>query len=160
MPLSGPLPDSYWVIPGKLLAGDHPGLYPDRTKARVGCLTDAGISCTVDSSSSEASESYGRGLPGRRFAIREMMVPSDGKMSRILDVVDEEMEKGAVYVHCRAGLGRTGVVVGCFLVRHGMDGESALTEIRRLRSQTAQAWKPSPETESQRQMVRGWKTGQ
>lgn len=27
-----------------------------------------------------------------------------------------------VYVHCYGGIGRTGTVVGCWLVRHGLSG--------------------------------------
>lgn len=31
---------------------------------------------------------------------------------------------GTPYVHWRAGRGRTGTVVGCYLVRRGLDGET------------------------------------
>ena len=39
---------------------------------------------------------------------------------------DEGLEP--VYVHCWGGIGRTGTVVGCWLVRHGMTGDEALAE--------------------------------
>ena len=160
MPDPAPLPNAYWVIPGKLLAGDHPGLYPGRTQQRVASLIQAGILCAVSLSTVEEGEPYARWLQVRSFPVHDMMTPSTERMIQILDAIDAEAQEGAVYVHCRAGLGRTGLVVGCFLVRHGMDGESALAKITSLRGETAQAWKSSPETESQRQMVGSWKNGQ
>ena len=31
-----------------------------------------------------------------------------------------------VYVHCRAGIGRTGTVIGCYLAEQGLDGPAAV----------------------------------
>ena len=36
-----------------------------------------------------------------------------------------------VYIHCRAGIGRTGLVAGCFLVEQGRDGDRALERTQR-----------------------------
>ena len=64
-----------------------------------------------------------------------------------------------VYVHCAGGIGRTGTVVGCYLVRHGMQGEAALEEIMRLRHAMPNGGDLSPRREPQRQMVRTWPIG-
>ncbi|MGH8322482.1 MAG: ADP-ribosylglycohydrolase family protein, partial [Steroidobacteraceae bacterium] len=65
-----------------------------------------------------------------------------------------------VYVHCRAGIGRTGMVVGCFLVEHGLAGEAALEELNRLwqHCERSQIWGSVPETDEQTAYVRSWKT--
>ena len=34
-----------------------------------------------------------------------------------------------VYLHCRGGIGRTGTVLGCYLVRQGQTAEEALASI-------------------------------
>ena len=71
-----------------------------------------------------------------------------------LDAIDEAIESGeTVYVHCFGGIGRTGTVVGCYLVRHGMTGVEALDQIAQLRQGTPEGWQVSPETEEQREMV-------
>lgn len=65
-----------------------------------------------------------------------------------------------MYVHCWGGVGRTGTVVGCYLVRSGLSGDEALARIRQLRRNEATANRPSPETDEQRNMVRSWRAGE
>ena len=86
-----------------------------------------------------------------------METPTQEEMAGILDTIDAALDAGhTVYVHCYGGIGRTGTVIGCYLVRHGMSGEEALEEIAGLRQGTPDGWKRSPETEPQRQMVQNW----
>ena len=62
-----------------------------------------------------------------------------------------------IYVHCYGGIGRTGTVVGCYLVEQGSTGEEALRTIRHLRKNTPSAGIRSPETVDQRSFVENWK---
>ena len=63
-----------------------------------------------------------------------MGVPTIPHMTRILDEVDGALaDGGSVYVHCWGGIGRTGTVVGCWLVRHGLDDGDAVARIAELR---------------------------
>ncbi len=40
-----------------------------------------------------------------------------------------------MYVHCWGGIGRTGLTMGSWLIRHGVaTGESVLARVRRLRA--------------------------
>lgn len=95
-----------------------------------------------------------------RRPIRDLDCCSEAEMNGILDVIDAARDSGdTVYVHCWGGVGRTGTVVGCWLVRHGLSGEQALRRIKELRDPTPKGWRESPETPSQRRMVRMWKPG-
>jgi protein-tyrosine phosphatase len=109
----------------------------------------------------ELAEKLGRQVAHHRVAIPDMGIPTPEEMVYILDTMDFVLQAGhVVYMHCYAGIGRTGTVIGCHLARHSMSGDEALQEIARLRQGTPAGWKRSPSTSAQRQMVRNWPKGQ
>ncbi len=157
---------SYWVQPGRLLAGPYPGAWgEDLAQRKARELLAAGITTIIDLTESDehhaylprlnsAAEQQGRTVEHHRFPIPDMDVPLPSQMVRILDTIDTALAEGqVVYVHCMGGIGRTGTVIGCFLVRHGQTGTEALQTIAQLRGGLTE----SPETEPQRLMVRTWK---
>ena len=94
----------------------------------------------------------------KRIPIKDRTVPEKEYLKEILDIIDEESKHDRkVYVHCLRGLGRTGTVVGCYLVRNGFSGDDALQEIYRLRQGMLNAWMQSPQTEEQKQTIINWK---
>jgi len=166
-----PIPDSYWVEPGHFLAGEYPGAREeDAALAKVGALLDAGVTLFVDLT--EAGEynlrpywplvqqlagERGERVEHRRLSIPDMGTPSVDTMRLILDTIDGVLAAGeTVYVHCFGGIGRTGTVVGCYLVRHGMEGATALATIAQRRQGTPDGHKRSPETDAQRVLVITW----
>ncbi len=152
-----PFYGSYWVVPGRLLAGPYPRAWSgDITRDRLQRLLDLGVNCFVDLTQTGEQDPYAPLLPAhvehRSLPIPDMDVPTFAQMRRILDTIDAALDGGrTVYVHCWGGIGRTGTVVGCYLVRHGLTGEVALQEIARLRGVG------SPETDAQRQMILDWR---
>lgn len=170
--LERPIPDSYWVRLGRLLAGEYPRNKDDVTsRSKLRRLLEAGVTFFLDlteegeyglkpyvSLLEQEAAALGCQMVHRRMPIPDGETPTSGGMTCILDTIDAALAEGhVVYVHCWGGIGRTGTVVGCYLVRHGMNSEEALTEIARLRRGTPDGWKPAPETEAQRQMVRTWR---
>jgi protein-tyrosine phosphatase len=96
-----------------------------------------------------------------RFPIPDWCTPSQEKMVEILDMLDIALsESKMIYLHCYGGKGRTGTVVGCYLVRHGTPGTQALNMIQTLRKDIPGNIEKSPETEAQRKMVMEWTKGQ
>jgi len=161
-----PLRHCYWVVPGLLLAGEHPGgPTRDKTKDRLKKLLAAGIECFVDLTKPTELLRYDTHLPFyveyTRKAIKDHGLPaSRSQMVEILDYVGNSMRAGRpVYVHCRAGIGRTGTVIGCLLVERGLSGDGALDELNRLwqQSKRSKSWAFVPETEAQANYVRQWK---
>jgi hypothetical protein len=159
-----PLGDSYWVVPGRLLAGEYPGARDDaQARRQLRRLRWCGVTDYIDLT--EAGE-YGLrpyaplldgGARHRRFPIPDRDVPDDDTTRAILDAIDAALAAGrTVYLHCFGGIGRTGTVVGCWLVRHGRTAADALRQIRLWREDTSDEWWPSPETDEQRAYVLTW----
>jgi dolichol-phosphate mannosyltransferase len=160
-----PLPNSYWVIPGRLLAGEYPlGVDEVDNNARLARLEEAGIDYFVDLTEEHEQPSYRHLLPARsthmRSAIADTWVPDDAaQVLQLLADIRAALSLGhCVYVHCRAGIGRTGLVVGCFLAEEERSGRSALKRLNRLWQQSARAasWPKVPQTAEQADYIRRW----
>ena len=81
------------------------------------------------------------------------------EMSAILDAIDGGLEQGEkVYIHCWGGIGRTGTVVGCYLVRRGLSGDQALERVQQLWTTCEKypRYRESPQAPSQFEFVRRW----
>ena len=147
------------IVPGKLIAGRHPCAWgPENAPAEVQPLEKAGVTYFLDLTQEGELDPYVHLLSGRtrhrRMAIRDFSVPSREQLALILDAIDAEVgAEGIVYVHCWAGCGRTGVVVGSWLVRHGADPNEALARIAEVRGLGC------PQTLEQRLLVLGWRQG-
>lgn len=170
--MSRPRPNdnTYWVT-DHLLAGEYPGHWNDSIASqRVQAYLDSGITCFVDLTEAGELVPYKHLLPAlsasgtpiayHRMPIRDLGIPRSPEfMAGILDTIDQAIGEGhTVYVHCWGGIGRTGTVVGCYLVRHGRSGQEALADIAR-HWQTVEKrsrHRQSPEMPEQLAYVRLW----
>ena len=167
------LADAYWVIPDKFLAGPYPrGWHDEVIIGKLDTLLNADISLFINLTEKGESTSYaellyrqadiyGKDVEHWNAPIIDWGTTSVNRMVEILDRIDESLEnERRVYVHCLGGIGRTGTVVGCYLVRHGMCGEDALQQIAEWRKDIPAGRMRSPESDAQRSMVLNWRVDQ
>ena len=175
-----PIPNSYWATP-QLVACEFPycPLTPaqiarNQTKQKLDALLLAGVRTFIDLTEPHELFPYSPHLTDRckivgidpreveyhNFPIRDRSLPeSVDVVRRIMHVLRDNESRGRIAaVHCRGGIGRTGLIVGCWLVERGTakDGDDALRMI-------AEEWKTvekckryplSPETGPQHEYVR------
>lgn len=163
-----PIPNSYWVRPGRLLAGEYPGIPArDSTPERIQGLLRAGVNTFIDLTGEGELDPYAPLLPTdgsvmhERWSIVDHDLPQSPEyLRRILDAIDAAIGQGrCVYVHCRAGIGRTGTIVGCHLIRGGLEPAAAIDRLNELWRQCARSasWPSIPETDEQYRYVMEWR---
>jgi protein-tyrosine phosphatase len=170
-----PILDSYWVITGRFRAGEYPGSTQDEeARKKVRWLLTQGTNMVLDLTEAgepglkpyahllhEEADNMDKLVLYKRMPIRDFSTPSHEAMVNTLDVIDGAIADGKnIYLHCKGGLGRTGMTVGCYLVRHGLPVSDVFDMICQMRKDTPHKGSQSPETETQRRMVMEWKKGQ
>lgn len=175
MTAPAPIPNSYWLPGGRVVAGEYPGdLYEDNADMKLRALLDAGVEVFLDLTTPDdrmtpyeghldtIAREIGATAVRLSQPVPDMGIASTARMNAILDVIDEHAADGrAVYIHCWGGVGRTGLVVGCHLVRHGATGDEALETVRRLFAtmspdKVTRHGGCSPQTRAQCEQVRTW----
>lgn len=164
-PLPVPIAQSYWVRPGAFLAGEYPrALDEDTSIEKIRALEDTGVAAFIDlTEENEGLLPYAKLLTSsshQRFPIKDVSVPtSKDAVVATLDAIDDHIRNNRmVYVHCWGGVGRTGVIVGCWLARHGEPGRSALATLQELFLQCPKSsHRASPETPAQEQFILDWR---
>ena len=175
--LKVPFYRSYWVVPGKLLAGCYPGSDdPIEQERNLKGLIQAGIRHVI---SLMEPQEYNRpddpfppyvdhmesiaqklkvSVTFDQISVKDFSVPTERQMVRILNQIDMCIKYDKpVFVHCWGCKGRTGTVVGCYLARHGFAaGNEVIEKIKELRKNTEDCSDHSPETRGQINMVSNW----
>ncbi|HEY0745755.1 MAG TPA: dual specificity protein phosphatase family protein [Steroidobacteraceae bacterium] len=158
-------PNSYWVIPGRLLAGGYPASADfSESRAQLARVQEAGIDYFIDLTEEGELPPYRHLLPFHvkylRCPIPDHGVPAlSAPIKRLLsDIRIGLAAKRCIYVHCRAGIGRTNLIIGCYLAEQQGDGKAALEHVNSLwrRSARAAIWPKVPETSEQADYVQRW----
>lgn len=131
--------DLNWIVPNKLMAFSGPSATPKhfggwRTftpEDYVGYFKEKGVKAVVrlNKKMYEASRFTENGIKHHDLYFPDGTCPSEPILFHFLDIV--EKEPGAIAVHCKAGLGRTGVLICAYMIKHyNFSAEEAMAYIR------------------------------
>jgi len=169
--LHSPIQESYWVEPGRFLAGEYPGKFEEGlTRKRLDALIEAGFDTFIDLTNVNEMVPYENILLEQarahnveavhyRFPIGDFGLPTPARMNDILNKIEERLQAGRrIYLHCWGGIGRTGTTVGCYLVRQGKTAEQAVEQLSAWWRGVpkSQFHHRSPETQEQVNFIHTW----
>jgi protein-tyrosine phosphatase len=131
--------DLNWIVPGKLMAFSGPSAQPKhfggwRTftpEDYIEYFNEKGVTSVIrlNKKMYEGARFTAHGVNHHELYFPDGTCPSEPIMYRFLDIV--EKEPGAIAIHCKAGLGRTGVLICCYMIKHyGFTAEEAMAYIR------------------------------
>lgn len=129
-----------WVIPGLLAGMAQPGRFQP-LDADLDDLAVEGIRHVVTLTEEPLALPSGEGFTGHHLPIADFSAPDLDQATEFCRLVDEVREaKGALVVHCLAGIGRTGTMLGAYLMWDAkLNAHQALTRLRQLRREYVQS---------------------
>jgi protein-tyrosine phosphatase len=103
----------------------------------------------------EDGEVRKQGMEFTSFPIPDLQIPrSEAKWAEVLEKVTRSLSSGKnVLVHCRQGIGRSGLVAACLLVKKGMSPGAAVESVSAARGLSV------PETPEQRDWIDHYAVG-
>ena len=144
--------------PGKLAISSRPR-GGDWLADEIRLWRSAGVNTVLSLLTSEEEDSLelleegktvrAQGMTFLSFPIRDRQVPdSETELAAVLEKLRRDLSAGHnVLVHCRQGIGRTGMVAACLLAPHGGGVKKVLEKLSLLRGV------PVPETPEQQQWI-------
>jgi ADP-ribosyl-[dinitrogen reductase] hydrolase len=157
---------AWWVTPGRLLAGEYPGnVDPLRARRKVDLLVDVGVRTFVDlTTPADRLDLYeptiGAVAAARQldldhvsFPIPDLGVVDDDAYDTVTAMIERGLERGAVFVHCWGGIGRTGTVIGCVLADEGLTYAEIVDRLATLRQGSRKEGRRAPEMREQHELI-------
>lgn len=134
-----PLYQSYCGHNG-IFAGEYPGdRSEDIARQRVEQMYNFGIRYFIDLTEDGELCPYAHLLPEDathiRFAICDRKTPTDFEgVERLIERIDALREQGGkIYIHCWGGVGRTGLIMACYIATH-MENPTKTSVLAALRA--------------------------
>jgi len=131
-------PDNFsWLIEKKLAGSAIP-----TSKDEINWLHEQGVKSIVTIREEPLDDDWASGMNYLHVLSDDMGVPTFDDLKNSVDFIHQRIENDEpVMVHCLAGLGRTGTILACYLIKYEkMSAEDAIQHIREKRHGSIQSF--------------------
>ena len=131
-------PDNFsWIIEDKLAGSAIP-----TSKDEINWLHEQGVKSIITIREEPLDENWVDEMKYLHVHSNDMGVPTFDDLKESVDFIHKRIEDNEpVMVHCLAGLGRTGTILACYLIKYEkMSAEDAIQHVREKRHGSIQSF--------------------
>jgi atypical dual specificity phosphatase len=125
-----------WLINNKLAGSGMP-----TSSSEVDWVLKQGIKSIITMTENALPESWVKEIKYLHVPTEDLSAPDIDKIDQAVDFINKQIQNNEpVMVHCAAGIGRTGTILACYLVKyHKLSATNAIEKIRKERPGSIQS---------------------
>jgi atypical dual specificity phosphatase len=125
-----------WLINNKLAGSGMP-----TSSSEIDWVLKQGIKSIITMTEDPLPESWVKEIQYLHVPTEDLSAPDIDKIDQTVDFVNKQIQNNEpVMVHCAAGIGRTGTILACYLVKyHKLSATDAIEKVRKERPGSIQS---------------------
>ena len=125
-----------WLINNKLAGSGMP-----TSSAELEWVIKTGVKSVVTMTEEPLPESWIKNIKYLHVPTGDLSAPDMEKIDNTVDYIHERIKNDEpTMVHCAAGIGRTGTILACYLIKyHGLSTKDAIDKVRKERPGSIQS---------------------
>lgn len=125
-----------WLINGKLAGSGMP-----TSSTELEWVVKRGVKSIVTMTEESLPESWIKNIKYLHVPTEDLSAPDMEKIDNTVDYIHERIKNNEpTMVHCAAGIGRTGTILACYLIKfHNLSAKDAIDNVRKERPGSIQS---------------------